>query len=103
MTKQPVYQDPDNRSVSALAATPDGKFLFASETAGSGTNLTFFLQTLTVNSSTGTLSAAGTIPAFSAGEAIADWVSITATAEIPKKIPKRRRTDAAIPGVATIR
>src|ERR1700747_3201663 len=30
LTKQPVYQDPDNRSVSAVAATPDGKFLFAS-------------------------------------------------------------------------
>jgi hypothetical protein len=71
LTKQQIYQDPDGRPISAVVSTPDGKFLFASETGGSGTNVNFFLESLTANSSTGALSAGATIPAFSAGQAVA--------------------------------
>jgi hypothetical protein len=69
LSKQPLYQDPDGRSVIAVISPHHGKFLFPSEISGGGINPSFFLQTLGVNSSTGALSAAGTIPAFASAQA----------------------------------
>src|SRR5262249_20856673 len=71
LTRLSPYHDPDNRAITAFAATPDGEFLFASETEGNGTNSSFFLQTLAVDNNSGALSATGTVSAVSAGEGIA--------------------------------
>jgi 6-phosphogluconolactonase (cycloisomerase 2 family) len=71
LSKQASFQDPDNRPIGALASTPDGRFLFASEAESSGTSFTYFLQTLAVDMASGSLSPAGTISTFSAAEGMA--------------------------------